>query len=180
MLYMARHGETVDNLPPLRFMGSRDSPLTDRGRLQAVALAAAAAELGVRSLFTSPQPRARETAEVVARRLGLSARADDRLRESSRGSWEGRLAEEIAREEPDRWEAWRRPVADFRFPGGESLGEHLARVRAALEDLGHAPAPVLAIAHGGTIRCALIETRSLGPESFHELRVPHAEIVPLE
>jgi len=180
MVYVARHGETVDNLPPLRLMGSRDSPLTERGRRQAVALAAAAADLGVRSLFTSPQPRARDTAEVVERRLGLEARADDRLRESSRGSWEGRLVEQIAVEEPGRWRDWQRPSADFRFPGGESLGEHLARVRAILEDLRRAPAPVLAIAHGGTIRCALIATRSLGPESFHELRVPHAEIVRLE
>lgn len=180
MIFLARHGETEDNRPPLRFMGSRDSPLTEKGRRQATALGRAAAELGLTSLFTSPQRRAIETAAVVARYVGLEPVVDARLEESSRGAWEGRLADDIARQEPERWAAWQQPDADFRFPGGESLGEHMARVQAAIEDLRAAPQPTLAVAHGGTIRCALINARGLRPQSFHELQVPYATIIVLE
>ena len=39
MILLARHGETDDNVPPLRFQGQRDTPLNDNGRAQARELA---------------------------------------------------------------------------------------------------------------------------------------------
>jgi broad specificity phosphatase PhoE len=62
---LARHGETDDNVPPLRFQGWRDTPLNQTGRRQAHDLARRAAELGVASLFSSDLSRARETAQIV-------------------------------------------------------------------------------------------------------------------
>jgi broad specificity phosphatase PhoE len=161
-------------------MGRRDPPLSERGCREAEALAEAAVSAGIATLYTSPLRRAYETARVVGDALGLEPASDERLAESSRGTWEGRLTVDIAREAPELWRAWQRPPLDFRFPGGESLDEHMSRVRAALADLSRTPAPTLAVCHGGTIRCALLHARRLPTEKFHEIRVPHAVLIALD
>jgi broad specificity phosphatase PhoE len=179
LILLARHGETDDNVPPARVQGSLDVPLNDRGREQARGLAAAAASEGLRSLWTSQLVRARETAEIVGAELGLEPRVDERLAESHRGEWEGRPLAEIERDEPDRWAAWRRAGESFRFPGGESLAEHMRRVSAAIEEIAAGELPALVVCHGGTIRCAFARVHPRGLDAFHELEVPNAEIMRL-
>jgi glucosyl-3-phosphoglycerate phosphatase len=180
VILLARHGETDDNVPPQRFMGSRDTPLNARGREQARALADAVAARGVRGLWSSALSRARETAEIVGAALGLPAQIDNRLAESHRGRWEGRLVTEIEAEEPDLWAAWRRGGAGFRFPGGESLLEHQTRALAALDDIGSGPLPALVVAHGGTIRAVAAASHPRGLDAFHELEVPNGAVFSLD
>ena len=178
MILLARHGETDDNVPPQRVQGWIDSPLNARGRAQAHELAAAIDGRGIAAVYSSHLGRARETADIIAKELGLTVVVDERLAESRRGEWEGRLLEAIAREEPELWAAWRRGGAEFRFPGGESLAEHAERVAAALADVRRGPLPALCVCHGGTIRCAFALANPRGLDSFHELDVPNAQ--PLE
>ena len=178
MILLARHGETDDNVPPQRVQGWIDSPLNEQGRAQALELASLVKPRGVAAVYSSHLSRARETAEIVARELALEVVVDERLAESRRGDWEGRLLEEIEREEPELWAAWKRGGAEFRFPGGESLAEHADRVAAALTDLRAGALPALCVCHGGTIRCAFALASPRGLDSFHELDVPNAQ--PLE
>jgi broad specificity phosphatase PhoE len=180
VILLARHGETDDNVPPQRFMGSRDTPLNARGREQARALADAVAARGVRGLWSSALSRARETAEIVGAALGLPAQIDNRLAESDRGRWEGRLVTEIEAEEPDLWAAWRRGGAGFRFPGGESLLEHQTRALAALDDIRSGPLPALVVAHGGTIRAIAAASHPRGLDAFHDLEVPNGAVFSLD
>ena len=179
MILFARHGETDDNVPPPRVQGWIDTPLNDRGRAQARELADAVRGRGLEVVRSSHLARARETAEIVAGELGLEVIVDERLAESRRGRWEGRLLDEIEREEPEHWAAWRRGGADFRFPGGESLSEHAERVTAALEQVRGGPLPALCVCHGGTIRCAFALTNPRGLDSFHELDVANGELLEL-
>ena len=177
MILLARHGETDWNVPPVRVMGSVDIPLNARGREQALELAAQAD--GVAALYASPLARARETAEIVGAELGLEPVLDERLAESRRGAWEGRLLHDIERDEPEAWAAWRAAGDGFRFPGGESLAEHAARVAGALEAIAAGPLPALAVCHGGTIRAAVASRHERGLDAFHELDVPNALVVRL-
>jgi 2,3-bisphosphoglycerate-dependent phosphoglycerate mutase len=180
VILFARHGETADNVPPERMMGWRDPPLDARGREQAQALARQVAGKGLKAIWTSHLRRARETAAAVGAVAGLTPRADERLAESRRGSWEGRLVEEIERSEPEAWSAWQRGGADFRFPGGgESLGEHQQRVLAALDDVRAGPLPALVVCHGGTIRCVAAHHDPRGLEAYQELAVPNATVLRL-
>jgi broad specificity phosphatase PhoE len=180
VILLARHGETADNAPPVRFMGSRDTPLSPRGEAQARDLAGAVAQEGLAVIWTSGLRRARQTAQIVAAALDVPVRVDARLAESHRGDWEGRLVTDLEREEPEDWAAWRRAGAGFRFPGGESLGEHQARVLDVLVDIAAGPQPALVISHGGTIRSAFAATRPGGLDAFHDLDVPHAVVIPFE
>jgi probable phosphoglycerate mutase len=180
-ILLARHGETNDNLEPFRFQGFTDTPLNDTGRRQAGELAEkVAAELQVTSLWSSDLSRARETAEIVGARIGMTPTLDARLREGARGRWEGHLMADIERAEPERYAAWRRPDPDFRFPGGESLLDQQRRVTEALTEI-HAtgPLPALVVCHGGSIRVMLCARDPRGIEAFHQFDVPNVAVVPL-
>ncbi len=181
MLLLARHGETDDNVPPLRFQGQRDTPLNDNGRAQARELAerVAAHDPPVTSLWCSDLSRARETAEIVGERIGLTPQLDARLREGWRGEWEGFLFDEISARDPERYAAWRNPDAEvgFQFPGGETLAQQQARVLAALAEL---PDGSLVVCHGGSIRTMLCRHDPRGLAAFHTFEVPNVALVPFE
>jgi broad specificity phosphatase PhoE len=177
---LARHGETNDNVEPIRAQGFTDTPLNEAGRGQAHELAERVAADGFVSLWSSDLSRARETAQIVGRAIGLEPRLDARLREGARGRWEGRLFVDIAREEPERYAAWRRAGPDFRFPGGESLLEQQQRVTASLDDVERTgELPALVVCHGGSIRVVLCTRDPRGLDAFQEFRVPNVAVVPL-
>lgn len=175
---LARHGETDDNRQPLRFQGWRDTPLNDTGRRQAAELAERVAGLGVRALWSSDLIRARETAVIVGAGLGLEVRLDARLREANRGLWEGRLFDDVAREEPERFAAWMQAGDQWRFPGGESLQEQQDRVAACVEEVrATGELPALVVCHGGSIRVMLCRSDPRGLAAFHEFKVPNVAVV---
>jgi broad specificity phosphatase PhoE len=179
---LARHGETNDNVAPLRFQGFTDTPLNDTGRRQAAELAEKVAGRAepIASLWSSDLSRARETAEIVGERIGLQPSLDARLREGARGRWEGHLFEEIEGQEPQRYAAWMRGGAGFRFPGGESLLDQQLRVTQALREIHAAgPLPALAVCHGGSIRVMLCWSDPRGLDAFHDFEVPNVAVVTL-
>jgi broad specificity phosphatase PhoE len=180
-LLLARHGQTDDNLEPLRAQGFRDTPLNKVGLEQAHALAErVAAEFDVRSLWTSDLARAAVTADIVGQRIGLEPRLDPRLREGDRGDWEGRLFVDIARDEPEAYAAWMRGGADFRFPGGESLQEHSDRVWQALEEIRATELlPALIVCHRGSMRVVLCRFDPRGLDAFHDYDFSNTAVVAL-
>lgn len=179
-LLLARHGETDDNRQPIRFQGFRDTPLNDTGRAQAHELADRVAGLGIASLWASDLARAAETAEIVGSRIGLEPRLDPRLREANRGDWEGHLFKDIKRSDPERFAAWMRGGASWRFPGGESLQDQQDRVLAALTDIEAAGVlPALVVCHGGSIRVVLCSRDPRGLDAFHDFEVPNVAVLRL-
>jgi broad specificity phosphatase PhoE len=181
-ILLARHGETNDNREPVRVQGFTDTPLNDTGRRQAAELAERIAGdgSGVVSLWSSDLSRARETAEIVGRRVRLPVRLDARLREANRGRWEGRRFIDIAQDEPELYAAWLRAGESFRFPGGESLRDQQDRVRAALSDIAAAgELPALVVCHGGSIRVMLCLNDPRGLDAFHDFTVPNVVVVNL-
>ena len=174
---LARHGQTDDNRPPLRFQGWRDTPLNATGRRQAAALAERVAGDGIVALWSSDLSRARETAEIAGARLGLEATLDARLREANRGRWEGRLFSDVADDEPELFAAWMRAGPEWRFPGGESLLEQQQRVAECVQDIRAAgTSPALAVCHGGSIRVMLCLSDPRGLAAFHTFEIPNTAV----
>src|SRR3954447_20942551 len=156
MIHLARHGQTAYNAEG-RFQGHLPVPLDDTGREQARALADRVAEVKVRSLVCSPLARARETADIVAGRIGLQPEEDARFAETDTGDWTGRSFAEVEAEDPDGFRRFEISDPAFRYPGGAALGVQSARVQAGLHDLrARADAlPALVVCHRGVIRLAL-------------------------
>jgi broad specificity phosphatase PhoE len=181
-LLLARHGQTDDNIEPIRAQGFTDTRLNEVGVRQAHELAERVASSGIEigSLWCSDLSRAAVTAQIVGERISLRPRPEARLREGNRGEWEGRLFVDIAREEPERYAAWLRAGAEFRFPGGESLQEQADRVWAALEQIrANGPLPALVVCHRGSIRTVLCRNDPRGLSAFHEFDVPNTGLVAL-
>ena len=151
-----RHGETEWNRAG-RMQGARDSPLTERGRAQAMTMGRALGALGVgpatHDAFTSPQGRAVDTARLALGPLGLAALPEPGLREVGMGGWAGLSLPEIVR----RWPGPpQEALFDFydRCPGGETVAGVAARGAALLASLRR---PAVLVTHGITLRvlCAL-------------------------
>ncbi len=171
MIALARHGETTWN-KDRRFQGQLDVPLNDTGREQARALAERVRDEPLAALYASPLVRARETAEIVGAALDLGApRLDARLMEVDVGDWVGRTLDDVREHEPALVARWRARDPAFRFPGGESLAEHVARVAGAL--------PALVVCHRGVIRAAFAHTHIRGLATYHEWQVPNGELLRL-
>jgi broad specificity phosphatase PhoE len=179
-IVLVRHGETNDNLPPLKFQGFTDTPLNDTGRRQAHDLAQRLAGEPVASLWTSDLSRAQETAQILGARHGLEPRPDARLREGNRGIWETRMFADVEREEPEPYAAWQRGEPDFRFPGGESLQEQMDRVTQSLIEIhAYGELPALVVCHGGSIRVMLCQRDPRGLRAFHTFEVPNTAVIRL-
>jgi broad specificity phosphatase PhoE len=176
-VYLARHGQTAYNLEG-RFQGQRAVPLDDTGRVQATELAARAASRDFAALWSSPLLRARETADIVARRIGLQPREDARLMETDAGDWTDRSFAEVQAEAPELFAAFASAHPDFAFPGGESFAQQEVRVAAALDDVEAGALPALVVCHGMVIRAAL--SVRIGRWLPYGQRVPNGALVPLE
>jgi broad specificity phosphatase PhoE len=138
-LLLVRHGETDWNAES-RWQGHADVPLNERGSTQAQLLAEELlAEEDVDIVYASDLTRARETAEILGRRLGVEVVLDRDLREIDVGSREGRTWTEI--DDQPEWD-------------GETQAAHSQRVLGALRRIAqaHHGARALVVTHGGSLR----------------------------
>jgi alpha-ribazole phosphatase len=123
----------------------------------------------VAQLHSSPLQRARLLADDLGGRLRLPVHADPRWMELNFGEWEGRHWNTIARRESDPWASDYHHMAP---PGGETHAALVARVRAALTELGQrADGPAVVVTHAGPMRCALAAALGLPPEQQPDVQL---------
>jgi broad specificity phosphatase PhoE len=144
-----RHGESIGNAQS-RWQGQSDYELTERGRLQARALAERWKAEGMKfdRIVSSPLSRARETAEIVASTLDVSVEFDPILLERHIGEMEGLTAEEVRKRPHPPY------VTPYDSIGGEGEGDWALFLRAgqALHGLlRRPPGSYLIVSHGGLL-----------------------------
>jgi len=145
--FFVRHGESEANLARI-FSGRRDSPLTERGRAQAVTVADALDAVRFDRIVATPLSRSLDTALVVARRRKMPVDVVRDLIEIDVGDKTGATFDEVAGL-PD----WK-DDGFISWPNGESLSHVLERSLRALKAI-HRETPdgtVLVIGHGGVTR----------------------------
>ena len=146
-------------------MPSEEWRLSEEGRRRCGPLAERLAGYGPRVLVASNEPKARETAELVAPVLGLEVQIADGLRETARRSvgWleAGGLERGVR-------ELFRRP-GEVVF-GEESGAAALARLGAAVEGL---PEPAVVVTHGTVLSLYAAERTGRDPyELWRALELP--------
>jgi broad specificity phosphatase PhoE len=168
-ILLARHGETDWNAVG-RWQGHTDRPLTERGRHQAAELAERLADVELDAIYSSDLLRAVETAEPVAKRLGLRLQTLPELREVDVGTWAGLTRDEVAERFPDgfrRWSDWQTG-----WENGETYEEMGERVVGAILRLAgeHPGERILVVSHGGAIRALQAAAAGIGIATFRRLR----------
>jgi len=174
-IYYIRHGVTAWNAAG-RFQGSRDIPLNELGRSQAVAAGEILAGLLARDghaaaslpYVASPLCRARLTMELVRDVLKLPAadyHVDDRLREIAYGQWEGLTLPEMQLHDAATFASRNLDKWGIAAPAGESYASVTLRMREWFESL---PADTVTVAHGGTMRALMVALGVASPPEAAE------------
>ncbi|MFF9766296.1 bifunctional RNase H/acid phosphatase [Streptomyces sp. NPDC014636] len=177
---LLRHGETPLT-PQKRFSGSggTDPSLSDAGRAQAQRVAEALARRGtIQSVLASPLARTRETAGIVAARLGLDVTVEDGLRETDFGAWEGLTFGEVRERHPEDLNAWLADPQARPTGGGESFAETAARIAATRDELvaAHAGRTVLLVTHVTPIKTFVRLALGAPPESLFRMELSAASL----
>ncbi|MEV8591714.1 bifunctional RNase H/acid phosphatase [Streptomyces sp. NPDC052012] len=177
---LLRHGETPLT-PQKRFSGSggSDPSLSDIGREQAEKVAAALARRGtVQAIVASPLARTRETAAVVAARLGLDVTVDDGLRETDFGAWEGLTFAEVRERHPDDLDAWLSSPDAEPTGGGESFAATATRIAATRDKLiaAYAGRTVLLVSHVTPIKTFVRLALGAPPEALFRMELSAASL----
>ena len=166
-LYMLRHGETAWNTER-RMQGSKNSDLTARGRVQALAMGRTLRreldrEPGPTVFLRSPLGRTLETSDIIGQELGLASsdwREDIRLAELSYGTWEGFSWAEIEITHPTALADWRADPHGYCPPGGETHIDLRCRCEAVLTEIAASGMRTVVVSHG--VSGAVVRGLNLG------------------
>ncbi|MFE7890618.1 bifunctional RNase H/acid phosphatase [Streptomyces sp. NPDC057412] len=177
---LLRHGETPLT-PQKRFSGSggTDPALSAAGREQAERVGAALARRGtVQAVVASPLARTRETAAIVAGRLGLEVAVEEGLRETDFGAWEGLTFGEVRERYPDDLTAWLADPQARPTGGGESFAATADRVAATRDKLiaAYAGRTVLLVTHVTPIKTLVRLALGAPPESLFRMELSAASL----
>ena len=182
-IYLVRHG-TVAPTWHGRIYGDLDVPLSAAGQDEARAVAELLRERPLSRVVSSGLSRAQFGAEAIgrARAKPLEVRVDPRWREISRGTWAGLTFQELEDRDPGAWERWSADPAEVRPPGGESLGDLLARVLPAARELvRECPGQEVAVvAHGWTLRTLVAAALGWDLAACARLVMPPASLCALD
>jgi broad specificity phosphatase PhoE len=162
MLYLVRHGRAAAGVEDL------DPGLDDLGHTQARAAATALLDVGARRLVVSPLRRTRETAEPIAKALGLTPEISDEVAEV----FDPELAVADRR-------AMLGPLLSGRWSEqNEALRGFRDRVLAALVSFGQSGEPTIVVSHFVAISVGI--GAALGEDRVSPLAVPNASITRVE
>jgi broad specificity phosphatase PhoE len=170
---LVRHGESEANATNRFAYRSWDPGLTERGWQQARQLAAQLAHAPITRLVTSPLRRARETLEPLAESLGLPIEVLPALAELDMGRWDGAVLSELAQQEPQAWQAWRRDPDANPPPRGERLSGVGRRVLQGLDQLRDTTGLVVAGTHADCVKGALTHLLGVSGPLSRRLVVPN-------
>jgi broad specificity phosphatase PhoE len=174
VFHLLRHGERQAN----RILVGRlpGFGLTDKGRADIAVVAERLADENIAALYASPLQRTRETAEILAARLGLTIALRDDLLELDFGEWTGKTFDEI-RGDPC-WPAWSTQRSLAAIPGGESMRQVQRRAVEALIEMGalHPDQSVLVVSHGDVIRAALVFALGMPLDFYGRIEVAQGSI----
>ena len=182
-IILVRHGRTIlTESHRISGRGGEDPQLSEAGIQDAQAVAdelskvshsgAYAKVLKPTVVVSSPIARTRETAAIIAAKLGIKVEINDDIAEIAFGDWDGHTNQEVAENWPDQYEQWRGDVK-IAPPGGESLEEFDVRVQNGLADIleKYEGQTVVVVSHVMPIRGFLKSAMQAGWPSYWRISV---------
>ncbi len=168
-LLFIRHGDNdylAKNKLPGHIPGIH---LNKIGIAQAAELAQSLGKLPIKAIYSSPLERAIETADPLAKALGLEIQVRPDLSDSDVGDWEGRSWKVLNRTRI--WKVIQTNPSQFQFPGGETFVEIQGRIVNTLDTIvsKHADELVAVVFHADPIKLAVAYYLGLPLDYFQRL-----------
>ena len=133
-IILARHGETAWNVAEV-VRGRLGVELNETGQKQAALLAEYLSNLGIEALYSSPLPRALQTAETIAQHCKLEVNIEARLTDLDFGQWQGLSLQEVREKYGELYLLWENSPEQIRMPDGENLGDVRKRAMAVVDSV---------------------------------------------
>lgn len=150
--------------------------LSRAGLEQAERAADRLAALPIRAIYSSPLERCVETADALARRLGLRVRRRAALGEVRYGDWTGRSIAQLSR--TALWRQVQAVPSSARFPGGESFLEVEQRAVGELRRIAaaHRGSLVAVYSHADVIKLVVAHLAGMHQDQFQRLVIDPASV----
>lgn len=128
-VYLTRHGLTEWNIEK-RMHGHKNANLTQKGIEEAKKLGKSLENIEFDCIFSSPSPRALDTAKYIRGKKDTKIVTSDFLKEINFGKWEGMLEVDAEKDNPEQfYNLWNRPELFEPVEGGEKIEELINRVK---------------------------------------------------
>lgn len=176
-LYLMRHGETRANMEQ-RYLGSSESPLTERGLSQHHEIEKQLKEIRFDRVYTSPRKRCLTLAES----LGKDSNApivDERISEFNFGVFELLRWSEAKNIYPQVWEKYGRMEPSYCVPEGESLIEFESRIADFKDEFMNSglSGKVAIVSHGGVATTLICQLLGFNPSERWRFKLANGHMV---
>lgn len=151
--YLVRHGQTEFNVER-RLQGRVDSPLTEKGIRDAMALGEHLSDVDFDLVLASPSKRAQRTAELICEGRDINVEVELDMREINLGSWEGMTKDDVMKAFPAEGEVFYYKPHLYKPLEGDSYYDVQNRAVNAVKKLAeqHQHGNILIVTHTVVIR----------------------------
>jgi phosphoserine phosphatase len=118
-----------------RIKGSLDMPLSSAGIEQVHRVAIEIAKLPISTVYCGPCESAQSTAREIAEQTRAKWKVCDCFRNLDHGLWQGKLIDDLKRQQPRLYKQLQDNPRSFCPPGGETVAEAEARVEKLIAKL---------------------------------------------
>ena len=181
VILLIRHGEN-DYVKKRRLPGRKPGiHLNKKGRQQAKALAKRLGQAPIKAIYSSPLERTIETAEPIAKALGLKVVPRKGLIETDVGDWQGKKVKDLSRSKI--WYQVQLNPSRFQFPGGERIEGAQHRFVKEIEKLASRHKPedmIICVSHADPIKIVVAHYLGLPLDLYQRLTVSPASITALQ
>lgn len=118
-----------------RMKGCMDMPLSTAGQEQVHKAASEIAKFPIAYVYSAPCESAQSTAKEISELTKAKWKVCDGFRNMDHGLWQGKLVDEIKRQQPRLFKQLQENPLAFNPPGGESISEAQVRIDKVLTKL---------------------------------------------
>ena len=178
MIIFLRHAQAKNNVERILAGRTKGIPLTQTGIQQAEKISTFLQPLKISTIYSSPIERALHTAEIVANKLDLGCKIDDRLTEIEMGSFSGMQYDEMFAKYGNVFLKFYQDSPLIQKNGVETFSSVKKRVLDMVNDCSkkHEGQNILLVTHMDPIKAMISTVLQPKPESLYELVIRNASL----
>ncbi len=178
MIIFLRHAQAKNNVERILAGRTKGIPLTEAGIQQAEKISTFLQPLKISTIYSSPIERALHTAEIVANKLDLGCKIDDRLTEIEMGSFSGMQYDEMFAKYGNVFLKFYQDSPLIQKNGVETFSSVKKRVLDMVNYCSkkHEGQNILLVTHMDPIKAMISTVLQPKPESLYELVIRNASL----